>query len=447
MGPRAATVFFAIWVTFGVAGIAVAQSAIVPPFPRANAAGGISGKVVDAEGATPLAGAIVVARWEWETWIPPRFHGGGYYQYAGDAVHVAEALSDASGRYSIPRWGPKIRANGRLAEGAPRMLFFKPGYEPLVMESGKLADAPAKLKRFGGSPREYAALVARFQSVEYRGLAWSFPDAGLDDAPRMVLAIHREKARLGEDGAAIAGANLLPGRNGKGELVDAQTGKAVEYATLSITWTLRRVDGAGATRRVVEQKRSGADSSGSVFYVSPWRPSRLDFPGWEIATDVPPRVRVYALGYARSEDVEWPLAGGTIRLSPNPGTPAAALAQLREWRRDIDAAVAAADDRETGRSGQWLLAWRLAEQCVNLTPDLHAGLCHEPRSEMALVVAKARTRGYDITETFQGPRTLHIVAADGPGRAASAVQAHAVAAGPGNRLREPVRGFSIEPVP
>lgn len=441
---RAAAVLLAFWLLPGAMGSAVAQRDIVPPFPRANFAAGSSGQVVDAERGTPLPDAIVVARWEWETWIPPRLHGGGYYAYAGDAVHVAEALSDASGRYAIPGWGPTLKANGRRAQGMPRVLFFKPGYEPLVAEAARLEGKPARLKRFAGSPREYAALIARFQEVESRGLAWTFPDAGLEKAPRMVLAIHREKSRLGEDGRAITGANLLPGRNGRGELLEAQSGKPIDHATLSITWTLRRIDGTGGTRRVVEQKRVGADSSGSLFYVSPWRLPGPDVPGWEIAPEVAPRMRVYAWGYERGPELEWPAEGGTIRLNRNPDTPAAALAQLREWRRDIDAAVSAADDRELGRRGQWLLAWRLAEQCGKLTPDLHAGICYAPGSEMMGVVDKARTRGYDTVESLQGQQVMRFVAVGGGQQAVNAVAAQAP--GPGRSgLREPVRGFSIEP--
>ena len=54
----------------------------------------IRGRVLDEATHQPIEGAVVVARWEWLEYVPPRFHGGDYYSNSGAALHVGEAVTD-----------------------------------------------------------------------------------------------------------------------------------------------------------------------------------------------------------------------------------------------------------------------------------------------------------------------------------------------------------------
>jgi len=88
----------------------------------------ISGRVVDAATGKPLEGAVVVA--DWTLW-----HRG--LLVSGDRTRrlwVAEAITDAQGRYQVPGWGPIERPFGwdmhPLGVDDPNIAVFAPGYEP-----------------------------------------------------------------------------------------------------------------------------------------------------------------------------------------------------------------------------------------------------------------------------------------------------------------------------
>src|SRR4051812_13647782 len=266
--------------------------------PAPYRSGDLRGRVVDEATNEPIGGAVVVARWEWLEYVPPRLHGGGYYSNNGAAIHVGESVTNRVGEYLIDGWGPKLRAGGKMDEGQPRLFAFKPGYEPLI---GK-RDETLRLKKSSAAPADYAQLIARFQqgANDYgrpRGgasLAWRSPTDDWRGMPRMIDALHREKLRLGEDGAKILGGNVLHGRLGEGTVLDAATRQPVQFAIVSITWTMRRGDRSPGEMRVVQTKSGLA--SGARFWVSPWRVPGPQVEGWQIATDAIPVVRVYAPG-------------------------------------------------------------------------------------------------------------------------------------------------------
>jgi hypothetical protein len=411
--------------------------------PRPYASGETRGQVVDGASGQPVEGAVVVGRWEWLKYHST-LESHGYYP-SGEVVHLGEATTGRDGRFALAGWGPTLRSGGKLDDKAPNLIVFKPGYEPLVKNSGGTpGEGAIRLRKSTASPKDYAASIARVQQGDGPGLAWQHASDDWKAMPRMILALHREKARLGPDGAAIRGGNLLFGRAGRGELVDAQSGREVYPAVISITWTLRREDGAPGTRRLVEQKRSGVEGSNAGFYVSPWRLPQPKVPGWEIATDLAPLVRAYAPGYRKHPDVAWEERGGTLRLQKLPETRDAVLEELRTWRRDIDAELASGAPREEALAGQRRLILSLEYECGKLTADVRAGLCFEPASDVGRFIADARIVRTDTMETAEGPREIRIVAAG------SAPQAQAVAAPPGTRAtgpgeRVPVSGFSIEP--
>ena len=423
--------------------IAVALPAMAQQLPAPYRSDEIRGRVVDDAGK-PVEGAVVVARWEWLVWIPPRLHGGGYFQNNGEAVHVGESVTNAAGEYRIAGWGPVVKAGGKVEEDQPRILAFKSGYEPFT---GKRGDA-VRLKTASVSAAQYAQLIANFQQGRntYGGpqgmgtLAWRSPNDDWRGMPRMIEALHREKVRLGADGAKILGVNLLDGRSGEGAVQDADTKQPVPFAVVSITWTLRRSDGSRAEKRIVQTKWFATSSR---FWVSPWRMPNLGVPGWEIATDAAPIVRVYAPGYRRSADVRWPEAGTTITMQKLPQTRDAIVGELGTWKRDVDAALAA-DEHQVALPLQRALLSSLAQQCNQLTADLRAGICFPPRSDVARYLEETRnTNVGQEMETEEGTTVTRVVSAGG-GR--SAIQAQQVSVAPSQRIDRPtIGGFRIEP--
>ena len=168
------------------------------------------GRVVDADSGRPIEGVVVVARWDWLSYSPGNLHSPPSYDRAGEAAHVAEAVTDGNGAFKIAAWGPVTKVGGKIAEGVPRLLAFKSGYGPLQHDAGAQSPVALRMKKFSGDPRAYAGLIAAFQwgpNREGGGLFWrSTPDGAA--IPRMMLAIYREKARLGADGAPSSGACL-----------------------------------------------------------------------------------------------------------------------------------------------------------------------------------------------------------------------------------------------
>jgi hypothetical protein len=252
---------------------------------------------------------------------------------------------------------------------------------------------------------------------------------------------------------------------GEGRLVDAETGSAVWPAVISITWTMRR-EGGIETRTLVRQKRSGVEGGSERFYVSPWRTPAPTLAGFEVAYDRAPLVRAYARGYRKSADVPWKGgdAIGMRKLAPGRD---AIVAELRSWRRDIDAALASASNREEALDGQWLLVTTLEGECRTLTADLHAGICFTPDSELGRFATRARSEQREMWETVEGaiPQRVvvvnsgHAIAAAAPagvplgGTSVISPQAGYAVAAPGARAfpatmgggQPVVRGFSIEP--
>jgi len=449
---------FAISAAFGllcVSVVTIAHAQIVSMKPHFS--GETRGRVVDADTGQPIEGAVVVGRWEWLTFI--RTRSGGHNSNEGEAVHVGEALTDRDGRFAIPRWGPKVKASGEMADNVPTLLVFKSGYEPLRQESTAKDAPPIRLKKAMAEPMVYAQRIAEFQEgvgdakdtrIWRNGLTWRRNEDAAS-MPRMILALHREKERLGPDGEKILGANMLPGRSGVGEIKD-QSGQPVRVAAVWIEWTMRPADGGKGTRRIVQTK-GGSDRG---FWVSPWRVPGPKVAGWQVDLDAMPVVRVYGRGYKPSSDTAWSEQGGKFTITKYPETREGRLEELRVLRRDIDKGLATIGGQE-GLALQRALLVLLSWQCNDLTPDLRKGVCFDEQSDVARYVQAANREPANFTEDEEGIRVRRValVNANLPSPNAKA----ASPAGPnypgpaglaGQRPARPNRGiggFRIEPAP
>lgn len=157
--------------------------------------------VIDAETKQPLEGVIVIAHWELVR-SPGDRKGLGY-------LELMETVTDATGRFSFPSWGPRSPKEGYLHDYAPLFFLFKPGYqyggpsnfghvqphsEP-VRRSG-WTGKKIPLRKFGGTLQQYAMTMSAFDN----GLSFIYHNehCQMVHVPRLVVALHQEEKRLRE---------------------------------------------------------------------------------------------------------------------------------------------------------------------------------------------------------------------------------------------------------
>lgn len=121
---RMATMFCGVLIALVTYSLAWAQDDNWPPETSAPySAKAIHGKVVDAESGEPLAGVIIVADWMIDR------------KWVGDEkalLKIMETVSDASGNYEFPAWGPIMLPPLADFRGGkdPEVSYFKVGYWP-----------------------------------------------------------------------------------------------------------------------------------------------------------------------------------------------------------------------------------------------------------------------------------------------------------------------------
>ncbi len=180
--------------------ILVGHAAAQPP---AYSAAEIRGRVVDADTREPLAGVHVVAQWILIT--------GMVHPQSITRLHILETLTDATGEYQLPAWGPKPRPFlAELDSADPRLTFFRPGYRMLdrsnqvphhePLRTSRWHGKTIELEPFRGSPEEWANQLSLLQT----GLGWGHNTDHVvprvnDDwkhMPRIVLAVVEQRQLL-----------------------------------------------------------------------------------------------------------------------------------------------------------------------------------------------------------------------------------------------------------
>ena len=92
--------------------------------------------VIDAETGKPLEGVIVTANWQ----LKGGLEGGNDF----GQMMVMEAVTDKSGRFYFPAWGPKRNvSDGHIKQDGPQLLLFKSGYRYLALfNETRVTDRP-----------------------------------------------------------------------------------------------------------------------------------------------------------------------------------------------------------------------------------------------------------------------------------------------------------------
>jgi hypothetical protein len=130
----------------------------------------IEGWVTDAETGKPIEGVIVVAHWQ----IKGGLEGGTPI----NELKILETVTDQSGRYFFPAWGPKFSflsgIFGSLLSESPEILMFKQGYKYLGVMNYTYRDRnfsesdwnkkTVKLEPFAGTLEQYAQHLSSLSS-------------------------------------------------------------------------------------------------------------------------------------------------------------------------------------------------------------------------------------------------------------------------------------------
>ena len=153
--------------------------------------------VIDADTKKPLEGVIVTANWQLE--------GGWEGHYPMGQLRVMETVTDKTGRFSFPAWGPSRPKKGYLQNSDPLLLLFRSGYKPLAManhfrermfrEPVRRSDWHGKtieMTKFVGSLEAYAEDLAHLD-ISLRFAVHAPENCEWKKIPRMIVALHKQK--------------------------------------------------------------------------------------------------------------------------------------------------------------------------------------------------------------------------------------------------------------
>ena len=154
----------------------------------------ITARVVDADTKKPIEGVIVLADW--------RLHGLGPEGGSPGLLMRLEAMTDRSGSFHVPAWGPKELVQSEWLEGTdPDILLFKDGYgfQPLrewFRPSGRLPRPPkilassydgniVEMRKFDGDLHAWARHLSDWST---RLFGTAIDRCGWQDMPRTIQA-------------------------------------------------------------------------------------------------------------------------------------------------------------------------------------------------------------------------------------------------------------------
>ncbi len=185
----------------------------------------IRARVVD-EGGKPVKGAVVLLVWMVKAPLNETNYG---------PIAMYEALTDESGNFVIPGWGPRFNFSGHLQQGEPKTYIFHPDFYP-VTENNLIKDAPLKqfapvyigyhmnekvfrLKRFSTLLTDRKEALDTLVLLHIDSILNSPRDCLWKQMPLMLSSLHKAKLWMLEQGVEQSLPNIyLYNRIGKENL-------------------------------------------------------------------------------------------------------------------------------------------------------------------------------------------------------------------------------------
>lgn len=164
----------------------------------------ITTRVIDADTKQPIEGVIAVAYW--------RLEAGSEGGTAGELM-LLETVTDSSGMFRFPAWGPRRAPIGRLFNEDPTILLFRHGYQPrAVVNTFRGVDMPAgvrsfyydgkdiEMHKFQGNLKEWAMHLMDFSgdidTATVGHCEWK-------EIPRLIIALGKERENLNAAGIGV----------------------------------------------------------------------------------------------------------------------------------------------------------------------------------------------------------------------------------------------------
>lgn len=158
--------------------------------------------VVDTGTKQPLEGVIVVAHWQ----LKGGLEGGNPV----GQMMIMETVTDSTGRFYFPGWGPKLRSlRGELKDQSPGILLFKSGYEYRGLQNNTTSktirgnlELPLRsdwdkktieMERFKGAMEEYAKQIYWLSTDMDRihDIASGAKTCTWKSTPQLLVALHK----------------------------------------------------------------------------------------------------------------------------------------------------------------------------------------------------------------------------------------------------------------
>lgn len=183
-------------------------------------AAALTASVIDADSIEPLEGVIVVADWHLTAG-----HGNP------GALMLLESVTDHSGTFHFPAWGPKSTSRGCLGNEDPMILLFKEGYHykvvmnpfrstPCDMPTGartSIYDGKRiEMQRFTGNLSDWKEQLT---DASYRIDSVIAGDCEWRNVPRLLAALEKESERL-------RAAGITPAATSVDRLIGSEAGLA-----------------------------------------------------------------------------------------------------------------------------------------------------------------------------------------------------------------------------